>query len=82
MERDTSGRIAQIDDPDLEARLLRLFNVIGPLGLMALSDVAVPTILLGSTQPLEQKVIQPHFTSAQVHTEGVQQGAGAKYQSC
>ena len=69
------GARPQLVDPDVLASLVRLLSVVGPLGVLEVSDVVVPVVSLGNVVQPTVDVVPPAFTSGQVHTNGVQVAA-------
>lgn len=68
-ERDPT--LPQSADPELQADLVRLLQVQGPLGLLNVLDVVVPVVSMGQVVPLDVDVLQPSFRSTTVFANSV-----------
>jgi len=68
-ERDPT--VPQSDDPDLQADVVRLLRIVGPLGRFNVADVIVPVFQMGTVTPLDVEVLQPIFRSTEVFSGGV-----------
>lgn len=71
-ERDPT--IPQSDDPDLQADLVRLLRIVGPLGRLNIADFVIPTVSVGNLADL---ALQPSFRPDDIFTAGLLSGAGA-----
>lgn len=76
-ERDPN--LPQSADPELQADLVRLLRVQGPLGMLNVLDVVIPTVSMGQVVPLNVQVRQPSFRSTDVFSAGVQTAAAANF---
>lgn len=67
-ERDPN--LPQSADPELQADLVRLLQVQGPLGILNVLDVVLPVVMMGQVVPLDVQVRQPSFRSTDVFSAG------------
>lgn len=72
---DKDPNLPQSADPELQANLVRLLRVQGPLGELNVLDVIIPTVTMGQVVPLDVQVRQPRFRSTDVFSVGFLQGA-------
>lgn len=63
-ERDAN--VPQVNDPQLEADLLRVLRVRGPLGVLNVLDGIVPVVLMGTVRPFDFQVLQPAFSPGNI----------------
>ena len=63
--------VAEVDDPELEANLIRTLSIIGKLGRLRVLDVVLPTVSLGDVVTPAISVEQPAYTAATAFTEGI-----------
>lgn len=72
-ERDPA--VPQSDDQDLQADLVRLLQIVGPLGRFNVADIIVPVVSMGDvvTRTIESRTRA--FRSSEVFTEGRQTAA-------
>lgn len=66
-ERDPN--VAQVDDPVLQADLLRVLRVRGPLGILNVPDLVMPVVLMGSVRPFDFVVLQPAYAPGNVSSD-------------
>lgn len=74
-ERDPN--LPQSTDPELQADLVRLLQVQGPLGLLNVLDVVIPTVSMGQVVPLDVDTRRPAFRSTDVFSNGLVVGGAA-----
>jgi len=67
--------VPQVNDPELEAELIRQLSVIGNLGKLRVLDVVLPTISMGNVITPAIDVRQPAFRSTDIFSAGVQVAA-------
>ncbi len=58
--------VPQLNDPQLEADLLRVLSIRGPLGKINIVDAILPVVLMGTVRPFDFQVLQPSFDVAAV----------------
>jgi len=58
--------VPQVNDPQLEADLLRVLRIKGPLGVLNVLDAIVPTVLMGTVRPFDFQVLQPTFSPGNI----------------
>lgn len=68
-ERDPN--LPQSADPELQADLVRLLQIQGPLGLLNVLDVVIPTVSMGQVVPLDVEVRTPVFRSTDIFSNGI-----------
>lgn len=62
--------VPQVNDPELEADLIRLLSIVGALGTLNVVDTVVPTVSLGSiADEIDNR--SPVFLDTDIHSEGV-----------
>ena len=66
-----------VDDPELEANLVRDLSIIGRIGRLRVLDLVMPTISLGSVVQSTVEVRQASFRSTDVHSNGMQAAPAA-----
>lgn len=64
----------QVNDPELEADLIRVLSIVGPLGKLNVLDLVIPMINLGDVRPQTVDVRLPAIRSTDVFSNGVQKG--------
>lgn len=69
----------RVNDPELEADLIRLLSITGPLGTIRVADIVIPTVSLGDVVTRTVRVEQPAFRSTDVFSAGVQTAAPANF---
>lgn len=69
--------VPQVNDPELEVEVIRLLQIVGPLGKLNVIDAVLPTINLGNAVPTEVEVRQPSFRSTDVFSTGLQTNQAA-----
>lgn len=69
----------RVNNPELEADLIRLLSITGPLGTIRVADVVLPTVSLGSVVTETVTVLQPSFRSTDVFSAGPQQGIAVPF---
>lgn len=62
--------IPQVNDPELEAALIRGLSIVGRIGKLRVLDVVLPTISLGDVVQATVEVRNPSFTSSNVFSNG------------
>lgn len=67
----------QVRDPELEAELVRTLSIVGPLGVLRVADIVIPTISMGNVVEQTVAVRSPVFGSTNVFSNGVQTAAPA-----
>ena len=60
----------QAIDPEVQANLVRLLRIRGPLGVLNVADVVVPVVSLGNVVTPNINVLQPSFRSTDVFSVG------------
>ena len=64
-------RTPQSIDPDLQANLVRLLQIKGPLGILNVPDVIVPVVIMGEIAPRDVITRQPRFDVADWFSAGI-----------
>jgi len=67
--------IPQVNDPELEADLIRVLSVVGRVGKLRVADIVIPTVSLGNVVQQTVEVRQPAFTSSNIFSAGAQVAA-------
>ena len=67
------GSKPQVVDPEVVAGLQRVLTIRGPMGVLDVLDLVIPTISLGQVQAAEVVVRLPSYRSTNVFTIGVVQ---------
>lgn len=62
----------QVVDPERSADLVRLLTVRGPLGVLNVADIVVPTVSLGDVVTPSINIRSPSFRSTDVFSAGLQ----------
>lgn len=70
-----TGDLPQVNDPELEAELIRILSVVGPLGKLNVADLVIPVVNIADAFTREVLVRQPSFRSTDVFSAGIQTGA-------
>jgi len=60
----------QINDPELEADLIRTLSIVGPLGKLEVIQAVLPTISMGNVVQQTVDVLQPAFRSTDIFSNG------------
>jgi len=71
--------VPQVNDPELEANILRELSIVGQLGKLRVLDVVLPTFSLGNVIQQTVEVLTPSFRSTDIFSGGqlVAPAAGA-----
>ena len=62
--------LALVNDPELEANLIRALSIVGRVGKLRVVDIVIPTISLGDVVQPTVEVRTPSFRSSDVFSNG------------
>lgn len=74
-ERDPT--VPQSDDAELQAEVIRLLRIVGPLGRLNVADIIVPVLHMGDVVSRAVDARPPLFTSNNLFTEGIKTSGAA-----
>jgi len=72
---DPDPSVPQVNDPELEADLIRSLGLVGQVGKLNFLDVVVPVVVLADVRTPTVEVSQPQFRSTDVFSNGKQLAA-------
>lgn len=64
----------QINDPELEAELIRVLSIVGPMGKLDVIPAVLPTISMGNIVQQTVEVRSPAFRTTDIFSTGLQTG--------
>lgn len=68
---DIDPSVPQVNDPELEADLIRALSVVGQIGKLRVVDIVIPTISLGNVIQQTVQVLTPAYRSTDIFSAGV-----------
>ena len=67
----------QVNDPEVEAELIRVLSIVGPLGKLDVIPAVLPIISMGNVVQQTVEVRSPNFRSTDIFSAGIVTGGAA-----